>query len=194
LQPKKGTNSERDYNNVQRAWWDAIITCYANTSTAPMRMPLEMRIMGSSNVTMAPQRGNTLGTCAIEILTLGAVANIWEPYAQQVLDKWMRYKDADGKPLSVRPHWAKEWDPYKVNGRPWRETLKNESYKSEIAEFKQLLAAIGKKHQWTLGDLKRTFSNETLDYFYLDDVQPSAHPAKDDLNAVEGGKGKLPMH
>lgn len=175
LHPKKGQPTERDYSNVQRAWWDAILTCYANKDSAPMRMPLEMRIMGDSNVTMAPQRGHTLGTCAIEILTLAAVADIWEPYAQQVLDTWMRYTDSDGKPLRIRPHWAKEWDPYIVNGKPWREVLKNDSYKAEIIEFKQLLTAIGKKQQWTLGDLKRTFSNEALDYLFFDDIEPSTY-------------------
>lgn len=135
-----------------------------------MRMPLEMRIMGSSEVTMAPQRGHKLGTCAIEILTLRAVADIWEPYAQQVLDKWSTYKDNDGKQIVVRPHWAKEWYQYKINGKPWVEKLRNEVYKSEIAEFKGLMAEIGKKHGWALADLKKTFSNEVLDYLYLDDV------------------------
>ena len=132
-------------------------------------MPLEMRIMGSSDVTMAPQRNHKLGTCSIEILTLKAAESLWEPYAQQVLNKWVGYKDNDGKALPVRPHWAKEWNNLNVGGRPWRETLK-ESYKNEIAEFKELLTTIGKKHGWTLVDIKRTFSNEFLDYFYLDDV------------------------
>ncbi|KAJ4165930.1 hypothetical protein NW765_007156 [Fusarium oxysporum] len=173
LHAKKGTTNERDYTNVQRAWWDAIITCYDNIKTCPMRMPLEMRIMGSSEVTLAPQRGHKLGTCAIEILTLKVVADIWEPYAQQVLDKWISYKDNDGKQVVIRPHWAKEWYSYKVDGNPWIEKLKKEIYKNEIAEFKGLMAAIGKKHGWTLADLKRTFSNEVLDYLYLDDVLTS---------------------
>ncbi|UPL03342.1 hypothetical protein LCI18_014276 [Fusarium solani-melongenae] len=173
LHAKKGTTDQRDYTNVRRAWWDAIKTCYANVDTCPMRMPLEMRIMGSSEVIMAPQRGHKLGTCAIEILTLRAVADIWEPYAQQVLDKWATYKDNDGKQIVVRPHWAKEWYQYKVNGKPWVEKLRNEVYQSEITEFKGLMAEIGKKHGWTLSDLKKTFSNEVLDYLYLDDVAAS---------------------
>ncbi|KAH6888178.1 hypothetical protein B0T10DRAFT_70014 [Thelonectria olida] len=177
LHAKKGTTNERDYTNVRRAWWDVIKTCYANHKTSPMRMPLEMRIMGSSDVTLAPQRGNQLGTCAIGILTLHAVAaepkNIWEPYAQQVLDKWTSYKDNDGKPVVVKPHWAKEWYSYKVNGRPWMETLTKDCYKKEIAEFQSLMSAIGKKHGWTLGDIKRTFSNDVLDTLFLDGVKTS---------------------
>ena len=133
-------------------------------------MPLEMRIMGSSEITMAPQRNHKLGTCAIEILTLKVVADIWEPYAQQVLNKWASYKDNDNNPVVIRPHWAKEWYPYNIDGKPWIEKLKNDTYKNEIAEFKGLLAAVGKLHGWTLADLKKTFSNEVLDYLYLDGV------------------------
>ncbi|KAG5791799.1 hypothetical protein H9Q69_009136 [Fusarium xylarioides] len=170
LDSKKGKPSERDYTNVRRAWWDVIKTCYANAKTSPMRMPMEMRIMGSSEVTLAPQRGNKLGTCAIGILTLEAVSDIWVPYAQQVLDKWTSYKTNDGKPVVVKPHWAKEWYMYKVGGKPWMEKLVKEDYKEEIAEFQALMAAIGKKHGWTLGDIKRTFSNDVLDNTFLGGV------------------------
>ncbi|KAG4287373.1 hypothetical protein FPRO06_05025 [Fusarium proliferatum] len=143
LDSKKGKPNERDYTNVRRAWWDVIKTCYANAKTSPMRMPMEMRIMGSSEVTLAPQRGNKLGTCAIGILTLEAVSDIWVPYAQQVLDKWTSYKTNEGKPVVVKPHWAKEWYMYKVGGKPWVEKLVKEDYKEEIAEFQALMAAIG---------------------------------------------------
>lgn len=102
--------------------------------------------MGSSNATMAPQRGYELGTCAIEILTVEAAADIFKPYAQQLLNKWTSYRDNDGREIIIRPHWAKEWDQLEAVGRPWRKKLKNESYKAEIAEFKMLLASIGKKH------------------------------------------------
>ncbi|KAF5581507.1 hypothetical protein FPANT_8895 [Fusarium pseudoanthophilum] len=181
LDSKKGKPNERDYTNVRRAWWDVIKTCYANAKTSPMRMPMEMRIMGSSEVTLAPQRGNKLGTCAIGILTLEAVSDIWVPYAQQVLDKWTSYKTNDGKPVVVKPHWAKEWYMYKVGGKPWMEKLVQEDYKEEIAEFQTLMAAIGKKHGWTLGDIKRTFSNDVLDNTFLGGVatsKPSQQAAK----------------
>lgn len=58
-----GTKAEIDYRPIQQAWWDAILLTYANNQTCPMRMPLEMRIMGGSDIIMAPQRGNELGTC-----------------------------------------------------------------------------------------------------------------------------------
>jgi hypothetical protein len=34
-----------------------------------MRLTLEMRIMGGSGVTMAPQYGNDLGTCSYNVLS-----------------------------------------------------------------------------------------------------------------------------
>ncbi|KAF4448372.1 hypothetical protein F53441_8180 [Fusarium austroafricanum] len=173
LDAKKGKPNERDYTNVRRAWWDVIKTCYANAKTSPMRMPMEMRIMRSSEVILAPQRGNKLGTCAIGILTLEAVSDIWVPYAQQVLDKWTSYKTNDGKPVVVKPHWAKEWYMYEVGGKPWKEKLVKEDYKEEIAEFQTLMAAIGKKHGWALGDIKRTFSNDVLDDLFLEGVATS---------------------
>lgn len=123
--------------------------------------------MGSSEVTLAPQRGNHLGTCSIEILTLKAVADIWEPYAQQVLNRWVSYQDNEGKQLVVKPHWAKEWYNYKVDGKPWIKKLRDETFKNEIGEFQDLMTAIGKKHGWTLSDIKRTFSNDVLDDLFL---------------------------
>ena len=63
-------------------------------------------LLGDSNVTMAPFRGNRLGTASIEVLTLQSVADIWQPYAQEVLDKWMALRN--------RP----EWKDQKLNIRP----------------------------------------------------------------------------
>lgn len=62
---------------------------------------------------------------------------------------------------------------YKVGGKPWVEKLVKEDYKEEIAEFQALMAAIGKKHGWTLGDIKRTFSNDVLDNTFLGGVATS---------------------
>ena len=41
--PAEPTNPEIDFRTVQRAWWDAILTCYQEIKTCPQRMPLEMR-------------------------------------------------------------------------------------------------------------------------------------------------------
>ncbi|RFN54297.1 putative xylitol oxidase [Fusarium flagelliforme] len=160
-----------DYTPVQQAWWDAILLTYQNSDTCPMRMPLEMRIMGGSDVIMAPQRGNSLGTCSIEVLTLYSAREIWPKFAQSVLDKWMALKDpSTGEALKTRPHWAKEWYGYKVDGRPWVERLKAVDYKEERKEFLQTLAEIGKeaKEPWSLQDLQARFSNVLFDNFFFD--------------------------
>jgi hypothetical protein len=173
LVAKVGEPNKIDFTVVQRAWWDAILKVYEpkHRENCPMRMPLEMRIMGGSNIIMAPQRHNALGTCSIEVLTLHSASDIWVPFGQEVVDTWMSYTDPNtGKKLNSRPHWAKEWKEFTVDGQPWPEKLKDESYKEEIKEFKSVLAAIGKEHNWTREDLKHRFSNEFFDYFYFDDI------------------------
>lgn len=171
LLPRKDAIQKPDYDLVRRAWWDAIIACYRHSETCPQRMPLEMRIMGGSEIIMAPQRGNTLGTCSIEVLTLESARTLWTPYAQEILTKWMSYADADGKPLKTKPHWAKEWKGLEVNGRPWVEKMKEVDYEKEILEFKAILTEIGMAHGWTLADLKARFSNDVFDKFYFNDVE-----------------------
>ena len=162
---------EIDFTLVQRAWWDAIISCYAAIKTCPQRMPLEMRIMSGSNVTLAPQRGHSLGTCAIEILTLHSVADIWPAYAQKVLDKWTSYKDHEGKMVPVRPHWAKEWYGYNVKGRRWEELLRNEEsasggFKQEIAEWRGLVGKLATRDGWSTQDARTRFGNEVLNWLF----------------------------
>ena len=85
----------------------------------------------------------------------------------------MSYRDHAGDYLNTRPHWAKEWMPFTVRGRPWAEVLNEVSYKSEIEEFKRVLGKIGKRDGWTLGDLKERFSNELYDRLIFSDVLPA---------------------
>jgi hypothetical protein len=61
-----------DWKICQQAWWAVIAEVYdtfETHQTAPMRLTLEMRIMGGSGVTMAPQYGNDLGTCSYNVLS-----------------------------------------------------------------------------------------------------------------------------
>ncbi|KAG8670961.1 hypothetical protein FPOAC2_04226 [Fusarium poae] len=174
---KDGLKTKRYFSVVQRAWWDAILTTYANSQSCPMRMPLEMRIMGDSNVIMAPQRGNKFGTCSIEILTLNSAKDIWKPFAQTVLDKWMSLENPLTKQsLKIRPHWAKEWYDYEVDidgiRKPWIEKLKLD-YAGERREFCNILTKIGedakteKDAGWSLADIKARFSNDFFDEFFF---------------------------
>ncbi|KAL9608906.1 MAG: hypothetical protein Q9167_006287 [Letrouitia subvulpina] len=169
LLSKKEDPKKVDYTLVQKAWWDAILTVYKYRETCPMRMPLEMRIMGGSDIIMAPQRGNALGTCSIEVLTLYAAREVWHGFAQEVLDTWMKLRDADpqGRKLDIRPHWAKEWKEFRVDGKPWPEVLRDQVYKDEIKEFNDTLSAIGKEHGWTREDLAKRFGNEFLVWFFF---------------------------
>lgn len=96
---------------MQRAWWDAISLVYADMKkTGAMRLVLELRIMNSSDVIMAPQTGNQFGTASIEVLTNQAAAEdgSWRPFVQTIVDAWTAY-EFNGEKLNVRPHWAKEW-------------------------------------------------------------------------------------
>lgn len=178
---------EIDFTLVQRAWWDAIIACYGAIKQCPQRMPLEMRIMSGSKVTLAPQRGHDLGTCSIEILTLHSVADIWKPYAQKVLDKWTGYKDGEGRIVPSRPHWAKEWFGYTVRGRKWEEVLKREEsanggYKAEMAEWRGLIGKLATKDAWRVEDARLRFGNEVLDWMFWQDDTVAEPPSLDGAN------------
>ena len=175
-----GKDDDIDYQPVQRAWWDAVLLTYKHRKTCPMRMPLEMRIMGDSDVILAPQRGNKHGTCSIEVLTLHNANEIWPAFAQDVLDHWMALEDPNekGKKLRTRPHWAKEWHNMIVDGEPWPDRLKNQDYKDEIAEFLSVLADIGKEAGFTLEDLKARFSNDCFDKMFFDKVGPQVNGGK----------------
>ncbi|KAH8690619.1 hypothetical protein BGW36DRAFT_401032 [Talaromyces proteolyticus] len=154
---------------VRKAWWQVITLAYRpeNIAICPMRMPLEMRIMGDSNVLMAPQRGNTNGTCAIEVLTPWFMEDEWPRFAQAVLDEWMILRQWNNQTLNIRPHWAKEWVNFQVDNKPWLQYLKETSYRTEIPEFRALLERIGQQQGWTLDEMRAMFSNQVLDELFF---------------------------
>lgn len=172
LQPKHGLlkdakfDDEINWTLVQKAWWDAIILAYEYKDTCPQRMPLEMRITGGSDIVMAPFRGNTLGTCSIEVLTLQNMKDPWVPYTQAVLDKWMDLKDNEGNYLNTRPHWAKEWSSLSVRGEPILDYLKK-SYAESITEFNEIMRQIGNKQGWSVEDQQDMFSNALFDQLFF---------------------------
>lgn len=114
VQGKTGSKlpEDRDWKVVQKAWWDGICAMYRDKNFSA-RIALEMRVTGSSDIILAPQRHNDLGTASIEIITnMPAVKNkkgIWKNFKQELADKWTTYTGPDGKPLNTRPHFAKEW-------------------------------------------------------------------------------------
>ncbi|KAM3086661.1 hypothetical protein ACMFMG_000787 [Clarireedia jacksonii] len=165
-----------DYSIVRRAWWDIISLCYRDSST-PMRLTLELRIMGDSNLLLAPQRGNTWGTASIEVLSIpdAVTDDEWLPFLQEVVDLWAGYKGVmkvggEEVDLDVRPHWAKEWDQVKIRGKDAKEYLRDVAYKEAIPEFRAVLGEIGEQQGWGLRDLKSRFSNELWDYMVFEGV------------------------
>ncbi|MCJ1290300.1 hypothetical protein MMC34_001836 [Xylographa carneopallida] len=167
LPAKAGTTNVPDFDPVRRAWWDVINLVYADPS-CPMRLTLELRIMGGSDTLMAPQRGNNLGTASIEVLTVpdAVTDGEWQSFCQKVYEKWAGCPgagDGVGANSRVRPHWAKEWVGLRMGGADAKVFLRDVAYKEEIRMFKDVLAEIGQKQGWVLRDLKERFSNETWD-------------------------------
>ena len=142
-----------NYATIQRAWcvltaslsqrlrsadlrrrWDGVAAIYARPD-APVRVALEMRLTGGSDVLLAPQRGNE-ATVAIEVLTtLITPAEDWQSFMQDVADRWTRYdeRDAYGQRMRPRPHWAKQWAGLEVDGKPIERYMKEDAYREAFA-------------------------------------------------------------
>jgi hypothetical protein len=167
IPPLAGNPAKPDWDVARRAWWDAIELVYAALPEGPMRIALEMRITAGSHITMAPQHGNTLGTCSIEVLTNRNVTDSdWLSFMQALADRWMAYTAPDGTPLNVRPHWAKQWKKLTLRGQPAETYLPAVAYADRIPEFRALLASAAAAGGCTLSDLKRVFSNPLLNTLY----------------------------
>jgi hypothetical protein len=162
------STTKRDWSITQKAWWDAILLMHEEP--AQVRVALEMRIMGSSQIHLAPQLNNTLGTASIEVLTtLNTQPRDWFAFCQKLTDKWLSYIDAStGKKLHSRPHWCKQWSFLKLpneHGAPikavdWMRTV---GYKKEIVLFKEGLSKIAEGKGFTVQDLRDRFGDALLE-------------------------------
>lgn len=162
---------KRDWSITQRAWWDAILMMEAEPSI--VRTALEMRIMGGSDVLLAPQRGNDLGTVCIDIVTtLNTPTDDWAAFCQRLTDKWVSYKDpSTGKRLRARPHWCKQWSFLTLpddNGLPLKATewFRKVGYRDEIPLFMDALKNIGQGAGFTVEDLHNRFANQELESIF----------------------------
>jgi FAD/FMN-containing dehydrogenase len=163
--PRADDPSQPDWSICRRAWWDAIQAVYARPD-APMRVALEMRVMGGSDACLAPEHGNDLGTCSIEVLTnLRTSTDQWQSFMQQVTDRWMSYTDPDGRPLNTRPHWAKQWEGLTLRGRPVIDHLRDQAYAARIPEFRAAMQRIAAQGGYPPSALRR-FSNPLLDELF----------------------------
>ncbi|WP_225728944.1 MULTISPECIES: FAD-binding protein [unclassified Nocardia] len=152
-----------DWDVCRRAWWNAIDEVY-RWPEGPMRIALEMRVMGDSAMDLAPERGNTFGTCSIEVLTsLHTPEPLWNAFTQAITDRWCSETDHLGNPLNVRPHWAKQWQHLTFRGRPAEDYLKNVAYPQQFADFKSRMSRIHAQGGVSSADSYRRFSNPLFD-------------------------------
>jgi hypothetical protein len=150
-----------DWTVCRDAWWAAVGATYADDD-APFRITLEMRITADSAITMAPQYGNSHGTCSIEVITTDSVdPQAWARFLQTVIDSWCALRDSSGQPLNVRPHWAKQWQGLLFDGRPAIEYLRAVAYRDRLPEFRDGLAAVARAGGYSPSELA-VFSNPLL--------------------------------
>jgi hypothetical protein len=165
IPPRADDHTRPDWSICQRAWWDVIRNVYER-GDAPMRVALEMRIMGGSEVTMAPQHGNGFGTCSIEVLTNETTPERqWTRFKQDIANLWTSYRDPFGQSLNVRPHWAKEWQGLSLHDRPVVSYLREHAYADSIPRFRASLRAIAEQGEYAASEL-RMFSNPLLDRLF----------------------------
>jgi len=130
-----------------------------------VRVALEMRLTGGSNVLLAPQRGNEV-TASIEVLTtLITPKDDWATFMQQIADKWTSYdvKDDQGNPMHPRPHWAKQWAGLRVNGKPIERYFKEDAYKDAFAQFRDAYGKIVNRTGNTVDGTLKVFGNDMME-------------------------------
>lgn len=161
IPPRADDPAKPDWTICRQAWWD-VLDVWSTAGGDPLRIALEMRVMAGSGVTLAPQYGNTLGTCSIEVVTTPQVPpDVWAAFVQAVTDRWAAYTGPDGTPLNVRPHWAKQWAGLTIHGKPVVDYLRDDAYADRIPEFNAALAEIATQGGYAVADLAR-FSNPLL--------------------------------
>ncbi|KAF8341453.1 uncharacterized protein EI90DRAFT_3034007 [Cantharellus anzutake] len=159
--PQKDGSTKRDYGLIQTAWWDAISAIYKAGEKAPVRVAVELRLTGGSEVLLAPQRGNAT-TCSIEVLTtLTTPQNDWDDFKQEIADIWTSYKGPDGQFLKSRPHWAKQWEGLKVHNQPI-ETYLKDVYQDSFKTFRTVFEEILKRRNSSIEEVRARFGNDTL--------------------------------
>jgi len=152
-----------DFSIAQKAWWIGIRQVYKEQKRgkSSMRIALEMRVFGKSEMILAPQRGNE-ATAAIEVLT-NPITNRkdWMEFIEDLVNEWASLTHPiTGKRLNVRPHWAKEW-PRRILGAPTKHYL-HSVYKDVSVEFNEQLAEISKEGGYELEEMLSMFGNDTM--------------------------------
>ena len=130
-----------------------------------MRVALEMRLTGGSNVFLAPQRGNEF-TASIEVLTtLITPKDDWATFMQQVADKWTSYdvRDDQGNLMYPRPHLAKQWAGLQVMGKPIERYLEEDAFNDAFARFRKMYEQVVNRTGSTVEETLGVFGNELME-------------------------------
>ena len=161
----KNDKGEADFTILQKAWWDVfeiIKEYHENGELSPMNLTLETRILSGSSIFLAPEYGNEFGTCSIEVLGTMLVSDAsWASFKNKVAKIWAGYKDKDGQPLNVRPHWGKEF-PEKVGDRNCIDFVRD-GLKPGFKRFKEKIKKIADMHGFNVKDMRDRFSNKFLE-------------------------------
>ena len=175
---------------MSRAWWDAVdlIEESEKDGVFAVDMALELRIMGGSDVLMAPQFGNKHGTLAIEPVSTRIVhKEVWEDFKEKLAQVWMSYKDYDGTPLKSRIHWAKE-SPRSVtiDGTQY-ETIDywHQLYAENMSKFFNILD--GLNEDVSIEDIYNLFSNAYLDQLFKPEWEKFGIKVQDSVKVEANG-------
>jgi hypothetical protein len=125
-----------------------------------------MRLTGTSQILLAPQLNNPLGTISIEVLTTSITPEpAWRSFMQQLTHLWSAYRSPEkGEPaLNIRPHWAKEWQGLEVRGKEIVRYLREDAYKEERVEFVRVLEEVVRRRGGTLVETRQRFGNPLLE-------------------------------
>lgn len=158
-----------DWSIVSQAWWDAVdlIEKSEKDGVFAVDMALELRVMGGSNVLMAPQFGNKHGTLAIEPVSTRIVhKEVWEDFKEELAKVWMNYKDYDGTPLLSRVHWAKESPRSVTIDGVKHDTIEywQKIYGQNMTQFFTILDSLSE--DVSIQDIFNLFSNKYLDKLF----------------------------
>jgi hypothetical protein len=128
---------------------------------APVCAALEMRLTGGSDALLAAQRGDT-STLSIEVFTIPSTPpDDWRTSRQQIVNHWTSCTSpSTGEYINARPHSAKQWWDLEVRGKPIEEYLKEDAYKTVLAEFHDAMEGIVTKRGGTVGEIERLIDLE----------------------------------
>jgi len=161
----EGSNEE-DYVawDRVRAFWSAAVEYVRNDLNVDLT--LEMRLMGGSEVTLSPQKGNKY-TLSIEILSMAPTSlneDTWNPKWQVSMQGFYNLmctvaEQVGIPPLMVRPHWAKETT---LSVKELRQVFEPQNF----SIFNSHLSTVAQSRGLTRKDFFQRFSNKHLDALF----------------------------